>query len=135
MRVQWATLARYAEAETENSLMTLVGAGTDVFRMRSLPNRLETYLALQLRNAEAEADHEYLTTLTVRDPDLQPIGRSLEIRFAPALNPLHAPGSEAFFSIAGAISFTVGAAGTYSIGIELTGAHAAESPFRVAEVA
>jgi hypothetical protein len=135
MRVQWATLARYAEAETENGLMTLVGAGTDVFRIRSLPNRLETYLALQLRYAEAEADHEYLATLTVRDPDLQPIGRSLAVRFASALNPLHAPGWEAFFSIAGAISFTVDAAGTYSIGIELTGAHAAEIPFRVAEVA
>lgn len=135
MRVQWATLARYAEAETENGLMTLVGAGTDVFRMRSLPNRLETYLALQLRCAEAETDHQYLATLTIRDPDLQPIGRSLEVPFAPALNPLHAPGWEAFFSIAGAISFTVDAAGTYSIGIELAGAHAAEIPFRVAEVA
>ena len=133
MRVQCATLARYAEAE--NGLMTLVGAGTDVFRMRSLPNRLETYLALQLRYAEAETDHEYLATLTIRDPDLQAVGRSLEVPFAPTLNPLHAPGWEAFFSIAGAISFTVDAAGTYSIGIELAGAHAAEIPFRVAEVA
>ena len=132
MRVQWATLARYAE--TDSGLMTLVGAGTDVFRMRSLPDRLETYLALQLRYAEAEADHEYLATFTVRDPDLQPIGRSLEVRFAPALNPLHAPGWEAFFSIAGAVSFTVDAAGTYSIGIDVAGAHAAEIPFRIAEL-
>jgi hypothetical protein len=132
MRVQWATLARYAEAET--GLMTLVGAGTEVFRMRSLPDRLATYLPLQLRYAEAEADHEYLATFTVRDPELQPIGRSLEVRFAPTLNPLHAPGWEAFFSIAGALSFAVGAAGTYSIGIDVAGAHAAEIPFRIAEL-
>jgi hypothetical protein len=132
MRVEWATLARYAE--TESGLMTLVGAGTDVFRMRSLPDRLETYLALQLRYAEAEADHEYLATFTVRDPDLQSIGRSLEVHFAPVLNPLHAPGWEAFFSIAGAVSFTVDAAGTYSIGIDVAGAHAAEIPFRIAEL-
>jgi hypothetical protein len=134
MRVQWATLARCAEAEAETGLMTLVGAGTEVFRMRSLPDRLATYLALQLRDAEAEADHEYLATFTVRDPDLQPIGRSLEVRFAPTLNPLHAPGWEAFFSIAGALSFAVGAAGTYSIGIDVAGAHAAEIPFRIAEL-
>src|SRR5919204_6981895 len=95
---------------------------------------LATYLALQLRYAEAEADHEYLATFTVRDPDLQPIGRSLEVRFAPTLNPLHAPGWEAFFSIAGALSFAVGAAGTYSIGIDVAGAHAAEIPFRIAEL-
>jgi hypothetical protein len=109
MRVQWATLARYAEAEAEIGLMTLVGP-------------------------EAEADHEYLATFTVRDPDLQPIGRSLEVRFAPTLNPLHAPGWEAFFSIAGALSFTVGATGTYSIGIDVAGAHAAEIPFQIAEL-
>ena len=135
MRVQWATLARYAEAETESGLMTLVGAGTDVFRMERLPNRLDTYLALQLRYPEAEAGHERLATITVRDPDLQPVGRSLEVRFAPSLNPLHAPGWEAFFSIAGALSFTVDEAGTYSIGIDVAGAHAAEIPFRIAELA
>jgi hypothetical protein len=135
MRVQWATLARYAEAEPDSRLMTIVGAGTDVFSLPSLPERLTTYLALQLRYPVAEADHEHLATFTVRDPHLQPVGPSVGVRFAPGLNPLHAPGWEAFFSIAGAISFTVDAAGTYSIGIELTGAHAAEIPFRVARAA
>ena len=135
MRVQWATLARYAEAEPDSRLMTIVGAGTDLFSLASLPDRLTTYLALQLRYPEVEAAHEHLATFTVRDPYLHPVGPSIGVRFAPALNPLHAPGWEAFFSIAGAISFTVEAAGTYSIGIELTGAHAAEIPFRVAEVA
>jgi hypothetical protein len=62
------------------------------------------------------------------------IGQSLEVRFALTLNPLHAPGWEAFFSIAGALSFAVGAAGTYSIGIDVAGAHAAEIPFRIAEL-
>jgi|ERR671923_1327210 hypothetical protein len=105
MRVQWATLARHAEAET-----------------------------LQLRYPEAEAGHEYLAAFTVRDPDLQPIGRSLEVRFAPALTPLHAPGWEAFFSIASALSFTVDEAGRYSTGIDVDGAHAVEIPFRIADV-
>ena len=131
MRVQWATLARYAEVEAGYPLMTIIGAGTDLFRMRSLPLRLTTYLALQLRYHGVEADHEHLATLTVRDPDLQPVGRPLEIRFEPTLNPRHAVGWEALFSIGGAISFTVDAVGTYSIGIGLTGAHAAEIPFRV----
>jgi hypothetical protein len=96
---------------------------------------LRAYLALQLRYPEAEADHEHLATFTARDPDLQPVGRSIDVPFEPALNPLHAPGWEALFSIAGPISFTVDAAGTYSIGIDLAGAHAAEIPFRVAEPA
>jgi hypothetical protein len=135
MRVQWATLARYAEVEVESGLMTIVGAGSEIFVLSSLPDRLRTYLALQLRYPEAEADHEHLATFTVRDPDLRSVGRSIEVPFEPALNPLHAPGWEALFSIAGPISFTVDAAGTYSIGIELTGAHAAEIPFRIAEVA
>ena len=52
----------------------------------------------------------------------------------PALNPLHAPGWEALFSIAGPVSFTVDAVGTYSIGVDLTGAHAAEIPFRIVEL-
>ena len=47
----------------------------------------------------------------------------------PALNPLHMPGWEALSSIAGPVSFTVDAVGTYSIGVDLTGAHAAEIPF------
>jgi hypothetical protein len=131
MRVQWATLARYAEVEVESGVMTIVGAGNEVFVLPSLPRRLRTYLALQLRYPEAEADHEHLATFTVRDPDLQPLGRSIEVPFEPALNPLHAPGWEALFSIAGPISFTVDAVGTYSIGIALTGAHAAEIPFRI----
>ena len=131
MRVQWATLARYAEAEPDSRVMTIVGAGTDVFRMPSVPSRLTTYLALQLRYHAVDADHEHLATLTVRDPDLQPVGRPLEIRFEPALNPRHAVGWEALFSIGGAISFTVDAVGTYSIGIGLMDAHAAEIPFRV----
>jgi hypothetical protein len=134
MRVQWATLARYAEVEVRNGLMTIVGAGTDVFRMPSLPSRLTTYFALQLRYHEAEADHEHFATFIVRDPDLQPVDRPVEIRFEPALNPTHAVGWEALFSIGGTISFTVGAVGTYSIGIDLTGAHAAEIPFRVVEL-
>jgi hypothetical protein len=92
MRVQWATLARYAEAEVESGLMTIIGAGTDVFVLSSLPERLRTYLALQLRYPETEADHEHRATFTVRDPDLQPIGQSIEVPFEPALNPLHAPG-------------------------------------------
>jgi hypothetical protein len=41
-------------------------------------------------------------------------------------------GGRAF--IGGAISFTVDAPGTYSIGVDLTGAHAAEIPFHVAEL-
>jgi hypothetical protein len=48
------------------------------------------------------------------------------------LNPLHAPGWEALFSIAGPISFTADESGTYSIGIDVAGAHAAEIPFRIA---
>ena len=95
---------------------------------------MRTYLALQLRYPETEADHEHRATFTVRDPDLQPVGQSIEVPFEPALNPLHAPGWEAFFSIAGAVSFTVDAVGTYSIGIDVAGAHAAEIPFRVAEL-
>jgi Family of unknown function (DUF6941) len=135
MRVQWATLARYAEAEAGSGLITIVGAGAKVFGASRLPARLTTFLALQLRYPEPEADHEHVATLTVRDPDLQPLGRSVDIPFEPALNPLHAPGWEALFSMAGPVSLTVDAVGTYSIGIELTGAHAAEIPFRVVAVA
>jgi hypothetical protein len=131
MRVQWATLARYAEAEAESGLITIVGAGAKVFGAPRLPARLTTFLALQLRYHEAEADHEHVVTFTARDPDLQPLGRSIDVPFEPALNPLHAPGWEALSSIAGPVSFTVDAVGTYSIGIDLTGAHAAEIPFRV----
>jgi hypothetical protein len=58
----------------------------------------------------------------------------VEIAFAPALNPMHMAGWEALFSIGGAISFTVDAPGTYSIGVDLTGVHAAEIPFCVAEL-
>ena len=134
MRVQWATLARYAEVELGSRFMTIVGAGAEVFGTPSLPARLRTYLALQLRYPEAEANHEQLVTFTVRGTDLQPVGRPIDVRFVPALNPLHAPGWEALFSIAGPMSFTVDALGTYSIGIDLTGGHAAEIPFRVAEL-
>jgi hypothetical protein len=134
MRVQWATLARYAEVEEGHARMTIVGAGTDVFRMPSLPSRLTTYLALQLRCHEVEADHEHLATFTIRDPDLEPVGRPVEVPFEPALNPMHPAGWEALFSIGGAISFTVDAVGTYSIGVDLTGAHAAEIPFRIVEL-
>ena len=134
MRVQWATLARYAEVELGSRFMTIIGAGAEVFGTPSVPARLRTYLALQLRYPEAEADHEQLATFTVRDPDLQPLGRSIEVPFEPALNPLHAPGWEALFSIAGPMSFTVDAVGTYSIGVDFTGTHAAEIPFRVVEL-
>lgn len=134
MRVQWATLARYAEAEAESGLITIVGAGAKVFGAPRLPARLTTFLALQLRYPEAEADHEHVVTFTARDPDLQPLGRSIDVPFEPALNPLHAPGWEALSSIAGPVSFTVDAVGTYSIGVDLTGAHAAEIPFRVVEL-
>jgi hypothetical protein len=36
--------------------------------------------------------------------------------------------------MAGPVSLTVDAAGTYSIGIDLTGVHAAEIPFRMVEL-
>jgi hypothetical protein len=134
MRVQWATLARYAEAEAESGFITIVGAGAKVFGAPRLPARLTTFLALQLRYPEAEADHEHVVTFTARDPDLQPLGRSIDVPFEPALNPLHAPGWEALSSIAGPVSFTVDAVGTYSIGVDLTGALAAEIPFRVVEL-
>jgi hypothetical protein len=134
MRVQWATLARYAEVELGSRFMTIVGAGAEVFGTPSVPARLRAYLALQLRYPEVEANHEHLVTFTLRDIDLQPVGQPLDVRFVPALNPLHALGWEALFSIAGPMSFTVDALGTYSIGIDLTGAHVAEIPFRVAEL-
>jgi hypothetical protein len=134
MRVQWATLARYAEVELGSRFMTIVGAGAEVFGTPSVPARVRTYLALQLRYPEAEANHEHLVTFTLRGTDLQPAGPPVDVRFVPALNPLYAPGWEALFSIAGPMSFTVDAHGTYSIGLDLTGVHAAEIPFRVAEL-
>ena len=135
MRVQSATIALYAEVELGSRLMTIVGAGAEVFGTPSVPARVRTYLALQLRYPEAEANHEHLVTFTLRGTDLRPVGRPVDVRFVPALTPLHAPGWEALFSIAGPMSFTVDALGTYSIGIDLTGVHAAEIPFRVAELA
>jgi hypothetical protein len=134
MRVQWATLARYAEVELGSRFMTIIGAGAEVFGTPSVPARLRTYLALQLRYPEAEADHEHLVTFTVRDTRLHQVERPIDVRFVPALSPLHAPGWEALFSIAGPVSLTVDAAGTYSIGVDFTGAHAAEIPFRVVEL-
>jgi hypothetical protein len=134
MRVQWATLARYAEAEAETGLITIVGAGTEVVGVPGLPSHVNTFLAVQLRYPEDEADYEHVVTFTVRDPNLQPVGRLIEVPFEPALNPLHAPGWEALFSIAGQMSFTVDEAGTYSIGVDVAGAHAAEIPFRIAEL-
>jgi hypothetical protein len=134
MRVQWATLARYAEAEAETGLITIVGAGAEVLGVPSFPNHVITFLAVQFRYPEAEADYEHVVAFTVRDPDLQTVGRSVEVPFEPALNPFHAPGWEALFSIAGPMSFTVDEAGTYSIGIDVAGAHAAEIPFRIAEL-
>ena len=134
MRVHWATLARYAEAEAGSGLITIVGAGAKVFSAPKLPARMTTFLALQLRYPEAEADHKHVVTFTARDPDLQPLGRSIDVPFEPALNPLHAPGWEALLSMAGPVSLTVDAAGTYSIGIDVAGAHAAEIPFRIAEL-
>jgi hypothetical protein len=134
MRVQWATLARYAEAEAGTGLVTMVGAGAEVVGVPSLPDYVTTFLAVQLRYPEGEADYQHVVTFTVRDPDLHPLGRSIDVAFEPALNPLHAPGWEALFSIAGPLSFTVDEAGTYSIGIDVAGAHAAEIPFRIAEL-
>jgi hypothetical protein len=131
VRVTAALLARYAETEIEGGLLNIIGGGTDVFGVRSLPVSFAMPFAMQLRFAEADADRTFQVGMLIRGPQLDVVGEPTGFPVSPTLGEYHAGGWEGVFYVAGVVSLYAEQPGTHSVGIQIDGVESGDIPFQV----
>ena len=129
MRVDWAILSRYAEGSA--GVATIVGAGIDTFYSLTFPVPIQAALTVQLRGQPDELGETHEISLRVLDANLELVGDPATISFEAEPNPDLEDGWEAGVLVAVNNQFVAEAAGTYSIEIDVDGAHAKSVPFRV----
>lgn len=128
MRVDWAILCRYAEAE--GGLAAIMGAGIDTFWSTEFPVTILAPIVIRVVGTEDEMAHEHAILFRVLAPDLSALAE-VEIQLDAALNPLREPGWEQAAVFVTAHQIEVESPGTYSIEIDIDGQHMKSVPFRV----
>ena len=129
MRVEWAILSRYAEGA--EGVATIVGAGIDTFFSSEFPVPIQAALTVQLRGQPDELGETHEISLRILDANLELVGEAASITFEAEPNPHLEDGWEAGVLVAVNNQFVAETAGTYSIEIDVDGAHAKSVPFRV----
>lgn len=129
MRVDWATLARYAESS--GGLATLVGAGIDTYYPPELPVPIVLPLTVQLRGGQDEMVHPHQISFRILDADLEQVGEEGTLGFQSEPNPNIEEGWEAGVLLTVVSQFVAEHEGPYSIEIAIDGEHKKTVPFRV----
>ena len=133
MRVDWATLARYAESS--GGLATLVGAGIDTYYPPDLPAPIILPLTVQLRGGQDEMVQPHQISFRILDADLEQVGEEGTLGFQSEPNPNIEEGWEAGVLLTVVSQFVAESQGPYSIEIAIDGEHKKTVPFRVLSAA
>jgi hypothetical protein len=133
VRVDWATLARYAESS--GGLATLVGAGIDTYYPPDLPAPIVLPLTVQLRGGQDEMVQPHQITFRILDADLEQVGEEGTLGFHSDPNPNIEEGWEAGILLTVVSQFVAENEGPYSIEIAIDGEHKKSVPFRVLSAA
>jgi hypothetical protein len=129
VRVDWATLARYAESS--GGLATLVGAGIDTYYPPDLPAPIVLPLTVQLRGGQEEMVQPHQISFRILDADLDQVGEEGTLGFQSEPNPNIEEGWEAGVLLTVVSQFVAEREGPYSIEIAIDGEHKKSVPFRV----
>ena len=129
MRVDWATLARYAESS--GGLATLVGAGIDTYYPPELPAPIVLPLTVQLRGGQEEMTQPHQITFRILDANLDQVGEEGTLGFQSEPNPNIEEGWEAGILLTVVSQFVAEQEGPYSIEIAIDSEHKKSVPFRV----
>lgn len=130
MRVDWATLSRYAESV--GGLATMVGAGIDTYFPPSLPAPIVLPLTVQLRGRQEElGEQDHFVSFRILDSNLEQIGEEGRLGFASEPNPNIEEGWEAGVILTVISQFVAEKEGAYSIEISIDGEYKKSVPFRV----
>jgi hypothetical protein len=129
VRVDWATLARYAESS--GGLATLVGAGIDTYYPPELPAPIVLPLTVQLRGDQEEMTQPHQITFRILDGNLDQVGEEGTLGFQSEPNPNIEEGWEAGVLLTVVSQFVAELEGPYSIEIAINGEHKKSVPFRV----
>ena len=129
VRVDWATLARYAESS--GGLATMVGAGIDTYYPPELPAPIVLPLTVQLRGGQEEMVQPHQISFRILDADLDQVGEEGTLGFQSEPNPNIEEGWEAGVLLTVVSQFVAESEGPYSIEIAIDGEHKKSVPFRV----
>jgi hypothetical protein len=129
VRVDWATLARYAESA--GGLATLVGAGIDTYYPPELPAPIVLPLTVQLRGRQDEMVQPHEISFRILDGNLEQVGEEGTLGFQSEPNPNIEEGWEAGVLLTVMSQFVAERPGPYSIEIAVDGEHKKTVPFRV----
>jgi hypothetical protein len=129
VRVDWATLARYAESS--GGLATLVGAGIDTYYPPELPAPIVLPLTVQLRGGQEEMTQPHQITFRILDANLDQVGEEGTLGFQSEPNPNIEEGWEAGILLTVVSQFVAEQEGPYSIEIAIDSEHKKSVPFRV----
>jgi hypothetical protein len=131
VKLTLALLARYAEVDPDSGLLNLTGGGLDVFGVKRLPVEVSLACALRFLFREVEAGQAFQVALVTLDPQLERVGQPTEFEITPSLGEYHVEGGHGTYTVAGAVTLVVEAAGLHSINITIDGASAGNIPFQV----
>ncbi len=129
MRVDWATLSRYAESS--GGLATMVGAGIDTYYPPELPAPIVLPLTVQLRGSQEEMVQQHQISFRILDAQLDQVGEEGTLGFQSEPNPNIEEGWEAGILLTVVSQFVAESEGPYSIEIAIDGEHKKSVPFRV----
>lgn len=113
MRIEWAIPCRYCEAN--GGLMTIVGAGTNIFFVPAFPGAVGVHIALSIVGAENEASEKHRFKAHVLGPQMEPVTPTIEGELEFAGSDTKPPGWEERLFIPTAHQFPVQEPGTYTV--------------------
>lgn len=132
MRIDWATLCRFAEVN--GNLATIVGAGIDITWAAQLPAGIQTMVAVRMTAPEDELGPEHPHTLRCRilDPDMQEVGETLEAELRAGGESLR-PGWLVGIMIPMGVQWQADREGTYTVELAIDGGDPYMTPMHVLE--
>jgi hypothetical protein len=133
VRVQWALLARYAEAD--EGIFTIIGGGFDTVRLPEFPAMAQFFLAANFKYGPEEVGSSPAISFAVRDSRMEFVGEPATMQIAGlGINPNSPPGWEASLAIAGPMQVELSEPGTYSVNIAIDDALKWDIPLRALAV-
>jgi hypothetical protein len=139
VRVDWAVTCRYVESDGAQG--TIVGAGTDLLYVPTLPQPVGIMLAVRLAGAieEIEAGQAHRLTIRIFDPSGEPVRAEDGSEAAPTLVELKSEeepkqivsGWAVSPLIALGVQWIASAEGTYTIDVGLEGGSPVPTPVHV----
>jgi hypothetical protein len=120
MRIQWATICRYAE-DTQAGL-TVVGAGQTMVAAATLPADIRLYIAGTITDIGTVPATTTLRVAVVKDDDTAVASQAWKVDVDLADEIKHAPAIQPSIGFAVPLRFEPDEPGTYQVGIGLDGA-------------